>query len=38
MKVLLTTTSFQDTPGVHQDLLYSQGFDIESLQRLQSNA
>jgi D-3-phosphoglycerate dehydrogenase len=31
MKVLLTTTSFQDTPGVHQDLLYSQGFDIETL-------
>jgi D-3-phosphoglycerate dehydrogenase len=31
MKVLLTTTSFQDTPGVHQDLLYSQGFDIDTL-------
>lgn len=31
MKVLLTTTSFQDTPGVHQDLLYSQGFDIDVL-------
>ena len=31
MKVLLTTTSFQDTPGIHQDLLYSQGFDIETL-------
>ena len=31
MKVLLTTTSFQDTPGVHQELLYSQGFDIETL-------
>jgi D-3-phosphoglycerate dehydrogenase len=31
MKVLLTSTSFQDTPGVHQDLLYSQGFDIETL-------
>ena len=31
MKVLLTTTSFQDTPGTHQDLLYSQGFEIDKL-------
>lgn len=31
MKVLLTTTSFQDTPGKHQDLLYSQGFEIDTL-------
>ena len=31
MKVLLTTTSFQDTPGIHQDLLYNQGFDIDTL-------
>lgn len=31
MKILLTTTSFQDTPGAHQDLLYSQGFEIETL-------
>ncbi len=31
MKVLLTTTSFQDTPGRHQTLLYSQGFDIDIL-------
>ncbi|GAL65304.1 D-3-phosphoglycerate dehydrogenase [Jejuia pallidilutea] len=31
MKVLLTTTSFQDTPGVHQDLLYSQGFKVDTL-------
>lgn len=31
MKVLLTTTSFQDTPGVHQDLLYSQGFEVDKL-------
>lgn len=31
MRVLLTTTSFQDTPGVHQDLLYSQGFEIDTL-------
>jgi D-3-phosphoglycerate dehydrogenase len=31
MKVLLTTTSFQDTPGTHQDLLYSQGFEIDTL-------
>ena len=31
MKVLLTTTSFQDTPGVHQDLLYSQNYEIDTL-------
>ncbi|MCV6629717.1 MAG: phosphoglycerate dehydrogenase [Flavobacteriaceae bacterium] len=31
MKILLTSTSFQDTPGRHQDLLYSQGFDIDTL-------
>jgi D-3-phosphoglycerate dehydrogenase len=31
MKVLLTTTSFQDTPGAHQDLLYSQDFEVDSL-------
>ena len=31
MKVLLTTTSFQDTLGKHQDLLYSQGFEIDTL-------
>lgn len=31
MKVLLTSTSFQDTPGKHQDLLYSQGYDIDTL-------
>jgi D-3-phosphoglycerate dehydrogenase len=31
MKVLLTTTSFQDTPGKHQDLLDSQGFEITRL-------
>lgn len=28
MKVLLTTTSYQDTPGSHHDLLESQGWDI----------
>src|SRR5580692_590796 len=27
-RVLLTTTSFQDTPGVHHDLLAKAGFDI----------
>ncbi|MEO0414766.1 MAG: phosphoglycerate dehydrogenase [Verrucomicrobiota bacterium] len=27
-RVLLTTTSFQDTPGPHHDLLESQGFEI----------
>lgn len=31
MKVLLTSTSFQDAPGAHQDLLYSQGFEIDTL-------
>lgn len=31
MKVLITTTSFQDTPGTHQDLLYSQGYDVDTL-------
>ena len=31
MKILLTTTSFQDTPGRHQELLYSQGFEIDKL-------
>lgn len=28
MRVLLTTTSYQDTPGDHHDLLASQNFDI----------
>ena len=28
MKILLTTTSFQDTPGIHHDLLNSQDWDI----------
>ncbi len=28
MKILLTTTSFQDTPGPHHDLLNSGGFEI----------
>ncbi len=28
MKILLTTTSFQDTPGKHQELLNGAGFDI----------
>ena len=27
-RVLLTTTSFQDTPGAHQDLLKSAGFEV----------
>lgn len=31
MKILLTTTSFQDTPGKHQELLESQGFDIDKV-------
>ncbi|UCG66761.1 MAG: phosphoglycerate dehydrogenase [Deltaproteobacteria bacterium] len=28
MRVLVTTTSFMDTPGAHHDLLQAQGFDI----------
>lgn len=31
MKILLTTTSFQDTPGNHQTLLEQQAFDIDRL-------
>lgn len=31
MKVLLTSTSFQDTPGKHQELLNEQGFEIDKL-------
>lgn len=31
MKVLLTSTSFQDTPGAHHDLLKKQGWEIETL-------
>ena len=31
MKILLTTTSFQDTPGNHHDLLNSQNWDIDFL-------
>lgn len=31
MKVLLTSTSFQDTPGRHQELLNNQGFEIDVL-------
>lgn len=29
MRILLTTTSFQDTPGKHHDLLNEQDFDID---------
>ncbi|MCA9409665.1 MAG: phosphoglycerate dehydrogenase [Candidatus Omnitrophica bacterium] len=28
-KILLTTTSYQDTPGAHHDLLESQGYEIQ---------
>ena len=28
MKILLTTTSYQDTPGKHHDLLQASGFDV----------
>ena len=31
MKILLTTTSFQDTPGKHHDLLNGQNWDIDYL-------
>lgn len=31
MKVLLTSTSFQDTPGKHQELLEKQNFDLDSI-------
>jgi len=31
MKILLTTTSFQDTPGKHHDLLSAQNWDIDYL-------
>ena len=31
MKVLLTSTSFQDTPGKHQELLKAQGFEVDNL-------
>ena len=30
MRILLTSTSFQDTPGKHQDLLNAQNYDIVS--------
>lgn len=30
-RILLTSTSFQDTPGSHQDLLEAQGFEVETL-------
>jgi len=28
MRILVTTTSFQDTPGAHHDVLRASGFDI----------
>ena len=31
MKILLTSTSFQDTPGSHHDLLNKQNFEIDTL-------
>jgi D-3-phosphoglycerate dehydrogenase len=31
MKILLTSTSFQDTPGKHHDVLKSTGFDVDYL-------
>ncbi len=31
MKVLLTSTSFQDTPGKHQELLKAQGYELDFL-------
>ena len=31
MKILLTSTSFQDTPGSHHDLLNKQNFEVDNL-------
>ncbi|TNE53585.1 MAG: hypothetical protein EP338_11025 [Bacteroidetes bacterium] len=31
MKLLLTSTSFQDAPGAHQELLNEQGFEIDRM-------
>ena len=31
MKILLTSTSFQDTPGAHHNLLNSRGYQIDTL-------
>lgn len=31
MNILLTSTSFQDTPGKHQDLLNSKGFELTKM-------
>lgn len=31
MKILLTTTSFQDTPGKHHDALKKTGFEVDTL-------
>ena len=31
MKVLLTSTSFQDTPGKHHDALNQTGFEIDTI-------
>ncbi len=31
MKILLTSTSFYDTPGAHKELLYSKNFEIDYL-------
>ncbi len=31
MKILLTSTSFQDTPGKHQELLKATGFEVDTL-------
>ena len=28
MRILLTTTSYQDTPGQHHDVLKASGFDV----------
>ena len=31
MKILITSTSFQDTPGKHIELIESSGFEIDTL-------
>ena len=35
MRILLTTTSFQDTPGKHHDVLSASGFEVVRAWRIQ---
>ena len=34
MKILITSTSFQDTPGKHKELIENSGFEIDTLSDL----